>query len=215
MTTVTTRSCALGALALAFCTSTALADDLFPPPWRYTAGSTFQHWDFHSGASGMAPDGAAVNNIYGPPLLHTTNPGNWLPSFSGRNDVWAVNDFDFLRFEVPNELHTSMQKELLLQVTYLSPTLGLGIQITSPNGNFTQVGAPTITPLPGGWIHETSRWTLNSCPGVENVFIQPPVPGTVLFVDQVVIDTRCIPSPGAGAMIAMGALLAARRRRRA
>jgi hypothetical protein len=50
---------------------------------------------------------------------------------AGRH-IWAVNDFDPLRFHIPND--NMPKKEIWLQVTFLStPPLAFGISITSPS----------------------------------------------------------------------------------
>lgn len=209
------RAYLLAALSLS---APALADDLTPPPWRFNPGTTVQHWDFSAGPGGGAPDALPLNNPYGAgPLLTAAPPATWMPSFMGRNDVWSLNGAagaGSLDFFVPNTGNTSNQKNLWLQITYWAPTPGgpLGVQITSGSGLFTQVSS-TITPLPGGWFHELSVWNVPSCPQKEAVHIFPM--GTLAYVDQVVIDTQCIPipAPTAIAPLALAGAFATRRRR--
>ena len=58
-----TRSATLATLLLAAGSATALADDLFPPPWRGQPDTTFAHWTFDNQAAPYFPD--AWNNPYG------------------------------------------------------------------------------------------------------------------------------------------------------
>jgi MYXO-CTERM domain-containing protein len=214
---------ARGVSALVACALAApvWADDLTPPPWRFGADTTFQHWDFSAGPGGGAPDAPGTNlfNPYGTPIMTPQAGTTWLPAAGGRNDVWALNAAGIF-FDIPNDFHASgHQKELWLQVTYLanaaSPPPGVVIQ-GSPGGAFTMLGTPVFTPLPNGWIHELSIWTLPLCPQSERVAILPNTAGVQILVDQVVIDTQCSPVPGPGGLglAALGGLVAARRRRR-
>src|SRR5204862_122626 len=85
----------------------------------------------------------------------------------------------------------------------------------SPGGAFSPLGAASTTPLPGGWVHELTKWTLPLCPQSERVAILPNTAGAQLFIDQVVIDTLCtpVPAPGAGALLMAAGVLVSRRRR--
>jgi hypothetical protein len=210
------RSAASLFAVLALSTS-ALADDLFPPVWRFTPGSTDQHWDFSAGPAGGVPDALPLNNPYGAgPLLSPLAPAAWSPALMGRNDVWDISagGGGGLDFFVPNTGVTIHQKNLWLQITYWAPIPGgpLGVSISSGSGAFTQLSS-VITPLPGGWYHELSVWNVPSCPQKEVVHLFPM--GTVAYVDQVVIDTQCIPvpAPTAAATLALAGLVTLRRRR--
>lgn len=139
----------------------------------------------------------------------------WQPSDFGRNDVWQIAGGS-LQFYIPNTGVATHMKELWLQVTYLANAAvpPPSYTVASNSGLFTQTGS-TITSLPGGWVHELSKWTSQVCPPFERVTIFPSIPGVVSIIDQVVIDTQCIPvpAPGTGALLACGGLLAMRRRR--
>lgn len=196
----------------------SFADDLSPPPWRFNPGTTVQHWDFTGGPGGGAPDALPLNNPYGAgPLFSPLAPALWLPAFNGRTEVWDLTSTGVaagLDFFVPNTGNGINQKNLWLQITYWSPAPSgpPNVQITSGSGLFTQLSS-TITTLPGGWVHELSLWNVPTCPQKEVVHIFPS--GAPLFIDQVVIDTQCIPipAPAAAAPLALAGLLAARRRR--
>ena len=207
------------ALALCLIAAPALADDLSPPPWRFNPGTTVQHWDFNAGPGGGAPDALPYNNPYGVgAILTPLAPAQWLPNFLGRNDVWNLNTAagaGGLDFFVSNTGNAFNQKNLWLQITYWMPTppiSTIGVAITSGSGPFTQLSS-TITPLAGGWFHELSVWNVGSCPQKEVVHLFPM--GTLAYIDQVVIDTQCIPIPAPSAAAAFGlAGIALMRRRR-
>jgi uncharacterized protein (TIGR03382 family) len=139
----------------------------------------------------------------------------WLPAINGRNDVWAIAGGS-LSFNVPNTGNQNHMKNLWLQVTYFgaAPTGGPGYSVAGPSGLFSPVGGPLVTALPGGWFHELTQWSTPVCPPFERVTIFPGATGAQLYIDQVVIDTQCvIPSPGSASLLALGGLVALRRRR--
>jgi len=192
----------------------ALADDLTPPPWRFSAGTTVQHWDFSSGPTGVAPDALPLNNIYGSPFMGSSGAA-WLPSFGGRSDVWDLAG-GALHFDIPNTGVLTHQKELWLQVTFaIGPASPFppAYSVAGPTGLFTPIGG-FITMLGNGWAHQLTQWAIPNCPPFERVTIQPAIPAIQLVIDQVVIDTRCIvPTPGTASLLALSCLCALRRRR--
>lgn len=206
----------LSVLAILTLSGSALADDLFPPSWRFNPGTTVQHWDFSAGAGGGLPDALPLNNPYGTPNMVPPPPANFFPTFNGRNDVWSLSTGAGLNFDIPNTGVATHQKELWLQVTFfaLAPGGPPGVTVGSTAGPFTQT-ASQITPLGNGWFHELSKWSTPICPLQERVAITPSLAGTVVFIDQVVIDTQCfpVPAPAASAPLALAGLLALRRRR--
>ncbi|MBL8762974.1 MAG: hypothetical protein JNM07_01730 [Phycisphaerae bacterium] len=218
MRTTIMRGWMTAVLAGAGAAAPALADDLIPPPWnRFGPGTTAQSWDFFAGPAGGPPDGGLLFNPYGVPNLTPSNPGNWLPFSNLRNHVWAVNGNDPLDFTIPNDgPDPTAIKDVWLQVTYLGPApLSFGINWSSSFGPAVQVGASIITQLADGWTHDASLWRFNGCPELERLRITPPVPGTTIFVDQVVIDTKCyVPAPGGLGLGAACGVVALRRRRR-
>jgi hypothetical protein len=204
----------LTALSLA---AVVIADDINPPSWRSQPNTTYQHWDFHAGPIGGAPDGLpAWYNQYGTPNFTPSNPSNWLSTLGGRNDVWAVNDFDRLDLTVPNANDALAYTDVWIQVTYQSFNGSIGTAVTDNLGNNPGVwaGFPTFISLPGGWVHKTEMYRFFGAPPYNVVTIFPPTLGTVVFVDQVVVDTITVPAPATlGPMAALG-LAAVRRRRR-
>jgi uncharacterized protein (TIGR03382 family) len=214
-----TRIRFLGSIALFTAlglSGSALADDLTPPPWRGNPGTTVQHWDFSSGPSGFAPDALPLNNIYGSPLMTPSSGDTWLASAFGRNDIWAIAGGS-LDFDIPNTGVQSHQKDLWLQVTFLSNAAvpPPSYAVTSSFGPFIPIGAPIDTFLANGWVHELTEWHTPICPSTERVSFFPSLAGAQVLVDQVVIDTQCIPvpSPGSVALLGFSGLVALRRRR--
>jgi hypothetical protein len=202
-------------LSVLFLAAPAWADDLFPAPWRFTPGTTVQHWDFTAGPLAGPPDALPLNNPYGSPMMTPAPGSTWFPNFNGRNDVWDLSGGGALVFDIPNTGNPNHQKEVWMQVTYFSAATlpPPSYTVNSPFGLFTQISSQ-VTALPNGWFHELTRWTTPICPTVERITIFPSLVGAVTVIDQVVIDTQCaIPTPGAAATFAIGGLIACRRRR--
>lgn len=209
--------CIISLSLIAGLASPSLADDLTPPPWRFNPGSTVQHWDFSAGAGGGAPDALPLNNSWGTPMLSPSLGSVFQSSFNGRNDVWSLSGQSALQFDIPNTGNSAHQKELWLQVTYFVPAPSPAPTYTvasATTGPFTFISSQ-VTALPGGWTHELTKWSTLVCPPFERISITPTLVGTVVFVDQVVVDTLCfpVPTPGVAGTLAMGGLVALRRRR--
>lgn len=202
---------------LALSAPAVLADDLFPPPWRGNPGTTFQHWGFDQPGGG--PPDHGVNNPFGTPLFTPGNGAGWDPvDPSGqRTGTYVISQNQTLNFEIPNDGHPGGQKELWLQYVYttidgIAPTSAV---VDYSNGvNFTLVSS-TPTDLGGGLYHQLDIYSYADCPPGELVTLSP---GTVMspaWIDQVVIDTRCVPGPATFGLMGAAGLLAARRRRTA
>lgn len=202
--------------AVLLCAAPTLADDLTPPSWRGGPGTTVQHWDFSAGGVGGAPDAGPLLNPYGTPLFTPIAASTWFASSNGRNDVWDISGGGLLSFRVPNTGVTTHQKNLWLQVTFFSVAAlpPPAFTVTSPSGVFTLTSS-TVTPLANGWYHQLTEWNTAPCPPFETVQITPGQVGAITLIDQVVIDTQCIPipAPTAAAPLALAGLIAVRRRR--
>jgi hypothetical protein len=238
-------------LALLIFAQSAMADDMYPPPWRGLSGTTMEQWEFYTdnARNGVAPD--VVNNPFGIPSL-TMNPNVWPPApsdppgfdwadqFLGRQGVYSLSgsfDMTIPNAPTPNEL-----KRIWLQLTWYeqfsmdirdwigdkgpgSGTYGHdGIFISSSNPAALFKTATLISdtilqpPVLDPWSGEENNWhqsvielTMRPNPFVETIHVRAPI-----FIDEVVVDTICIPEPSALVLLVMGAisLLAFKRRLR-
>lgn len=198
-------------------------EDISAPPYRGSAGSTYQQWDFSSGAAG-APDGGAYSNPYGVPMLDTTGDVTFLaapdepgvPPRSGLakkkkpGTVTIVNTNTGISFAA-----ASSAKFDCIQVTFFGETPTLAVTRSNPSDGFILVPSPpVIVSLSDGWMHATFRNEYVPNPEFtgETYIIDTAGTGT-LWIDSIIIDTLAVPEPSAITCIGIG-VLALRRRAR-
>lgn len=210
-------------LVASIAATSALADDLVPPPWRIPGqppapNSTFQEWTWDRGAQNPN-DGTAdnFNNPYGTPEVVHPAPNPPYPilgTFEGRTNVLCLDPGRKISFKIPNvpNAPTWAYKELWFQLTYFS---GSGAPLPQPSPPPGGTGA-TIghMPLGGGWMHSTFSFTYPDCPEFEIVSVDNQTSNPI-YMDQVVIDTICVPEPTSMAVLGIGALAFLRKRRKA
>lgn len=204
---------------LVFLVPIASADDFFPPPWLRTDPSAITaEWEFFTPANPAAPDGTLTNvGMKGggsvPSLAFITGSPAGLGWGMGDGDGgWFFPDGGDIRFVLDNVVHPRPVKHIRMQVTH---TPGLGVAV-DPMGliNFGATGSVpnpvTMTPIDG--IHTLFTWDMFPNPPFEEFRLR--VFGTG-EIDQVVVDTLCVPEPATMGVLAMGmGALVMRRSRR-
>lgn len=202
--------------ALILVCSWAVADDLVPPPWqRGMPNSTYQEWDFPDGQ--LQPANPGYINPNGVPIQipgGTTGPTAWQPTFAGRTGVWCIGPNGELVFMIPNNPVPENEKHIWAQITWFvapgDPSVTV-VPFGPPAGQARTVG--TID-LAEGWHHSTFEFILPEQPEVEFFHIVNHLPDTNVYIDQVVIDTLCVPEPASMAAVALGLGALIRRRRK-
>lgn len=190
--------------------SIGFADDLVPPPWvRQSDGTTFQSWDFSTSDSEPVPD--SVYNPYGDPALRVKTDYQWSDGawpLSGEIDAY-----------IPNRPYPFEAKEIWLQLTwkeedlcpdpFLPPQPIIGVTSFPMFESMNMVLIEEID-LQDDWKHTTFAIDLYPNPEAEWISIKGDI-----SVDQLVIDTRCIPEPATIVLLGIGTLITAFRKRRA
>ena len=198
---------------------TAEADYRNPPGWEANPYFTHQSWEFGSGAS---PVNADIDlNPFGQPRLgiHGANI-DWSGYKLGREGVWTIGE-GWAQVEgiIPNEENEELSKEVWIQATLHTNIRGevpIDILFEFPAGTFT------VTPIESsvivaadGWRYHTSVFDLTPQPAWEVVSLNFSAPsGVYVAIDELVVDTRCIPEPATVVMLALGGLGLLRRRKR-
>ena len=183
----------------------ALADDLYPPDWRGQPNTTFQHWTFDTNQAPVwYPE--VDENPYGEPFI-TSYFGDevWYDMWEGRDGVvnpWANE----LYINLPNVPEPNDWKIVYIQMTWwwnfeFMPPI---FEYSEPYGDLVY---EEHIPLDGGWFQSVYEIWIPGNPDFEMVSFS-----VDQWFDQIVVDTICIPAPGALALIGVAGLVRRRRR---
>ncbi len=176
--------------------SISSAHDIKPPDWRNKPDSTYQEWQFST--ADLMPAPYVVYNDYGTPQLRVSPFGDWVPDpgawYLGEIDVW-----------IPNSSVSNPEKRIWIQLTWQpadndpfldsNPFIAVG-----PFDNMIMFRSDDYQAV-SGWIHSTYDITIWPNPSEEWIAIK----GDIL-VDQLVIDTICIPEPATICLLGLGTL---------
>lgn len=200
----------LASFALVCFATAALAEDLFPPPWRGEPNTTFQHWTFDTdqstgggGTGQWIPE--VADNPYGQPYIDTFwGDETWLPDYEGRSGVmrmWAGIAY----INLPNVPDPDDWKIVWLQSTWSGDPV-MWTFSDPPAADIFDLG--TID-LGDGWFHTTYEIWIPGNPPFETIGLNNSN-GTTYF-DQIVVDTICIPEPASLLLLGFAAVLLRRR----
>lgn len=189
------------------------ADDIFPPPWRGHERWTYAQWEFNNPGDPTLPPGHYSQpdqwqNPFGPPTVNVfPGPGmEWMPEYEGRPGVWPLSgEMEFVILNFPEPLP---EKRIWVQVTFQNQPGGTGgiLESNPPSASWETISFIT---LPDGWLHQTIEIVIRPNPEFEVLRLFGDI-----NVDEVVIDTICIPEPASLSLLALTAPLALLRRRR-
>ena len=187
---------------------TALGADLYPPGWRDAdPAKTLQIWEFNTPLNPTAadvdlnPNGVPVATVTG--ALPKTR---WKATDLGATGVWVTEDF--VELYIPNTPIQNPEKLIRLQITWWAD--GEPELLILPPAATVDLFNSEL--LPGGYTHSTYDIVLPINPPEEIIYILPK--NCTVFIDEIVVDTWCVPEPATVAALAAGGLLLVVRRRR-
>ena len=180
------------------------ADDIYPPDWRGDPLTTYQRWEFGDNDPTPLPD--EVINPAGMPTLEVM--GDFpltahLDEYEGRTGVWRFEDY--IQVMIPNFNEDNPIKDIWIQLTY---TEDIPFMLTIPDLTSIELINKEAT---GDYWHATYHIIIEPNPDSETIYIQP-TPCT-MYLDELVIDTRCVPEPTTICLLGLGALALLRKRK--
>ncbi|MCK4342173.1 MAG: PEP-CTERM sorting domain-containing protein [Phycisphaerae bacterium] len=193
----------------------AYAEDTNPPSWRGNDNTTYQYWEFASPTNPVMADNPG-GNPYG--NATATIAGNfpytmWMAEDQGYQGVWKFEDYFLL--EIPNCTVSNDYKEIWLQITFYAEDGADPNFMTLPamSGAVEVIEKSELPLLPGATItywQATYRITIEPNPDFESIYIMPD--DCTTFIDELIIDTICIPEPTSLFLLAVAGLMLRRRR---
>lgn len=200
----------------------AIADDVFIPEWRGSPGSTYQMWEFNDNLNPAFPD--TVYNPYGsgnPPAVANITLGSyasgWLQQLSGlgnKQGYWDIGaEGASIVLDIMNTPIANPYKDIWVQVTYFEDLTKAPI-VDVPGA--TMWAAPQHQVVEnvstgGQWVVEMSQWRIYPNPDHEQIILTTDIMAGAV-IDQIVIDTICIPEPGTIAVLLLAGIAMKKRR---
>ncbi len=189
----------------------ALADDLIPPPWeRYTEGTTYQEWDTWETVGPATYVADDYYNPYGIPWAYDYEDGEvW--DYLGRNAL-VMDNGDPLEIYIDNTGDSSPDtwKDIYLQIVWHWDGTPSIPELYTPGTGWT-VAITDEFQLEGDWWYTRYHFHIEPNPDYEEIDIWP-ADGWNLVIDQIVVDTICLPEPATLSLLGFGALALIRRR---
>lgn len=208
-------------VALALCISmfmpvVAAATVLFTPDWQTDPKgqepTTYQEWLFDDDDNPAVPE--VISNPYGDAEATITvgvGGAGWVASgFGALTGYWDLSgDGGQIVLDIDNRPEPLPYKDIWVQVTYYTflyepPT------VVVPGAEYLEGQTELVE---GNWYLDLSKWRIEPNPAEEQIILT--ATGTGSLIDQIVVDTICIPEPATIALLGLGSLVLIRRKRTA
>ncbi len=174
------------------------------------APTTYQLWTFDSPINPAIPE--VVANEYG--VGAATIEGlpsdtfGWYSTYDGREGVWHAEELT-VNLTIPNRPVQDEYKEIWLSVIFQT-TLSAAHVTPVPAADAVIPLGQTVTDLGDGWSQLDIGWRVEPNPSSEIICMS--FSGTGGSVDQIEVQTICVPEPLTLALLGLGGLLMRRRR---
>lgn len=195
----------------------ARAEYINPLGWEGNPYYTHQSWDF---GTGQSPVNADVDlNPFGEPKLgiHGLHI-DWLEETLGREGVWTIkNGWAQVEGIFPNEQNEHLSKEVWIQISLHTSIRGgapIDVFFEYPPGSYVATAKESsVVPDADGWVYQTYLFELTPQPDWEVIGLNFSVPvGDYVAIDELVVDTRCIPEAATLSLLSLGGLMLQKRR---
>lgn len=189
-------------------------DDYNPPDWRGDPYTTYQQWVFGTSSLTPPPDdmsaghpGVALTVVdNGPATVWSATD----PTETTRTGVWRTEDW--IEVTIQNFEEVNPLKEIWIQLTYKAEEYpDIYAEVPGVGGPYWATLEDEETIVGSDYVHQTWQILIEPNPASEIIYI---LPGTCVgWVDQIVIDTICVPEPTTICLLGLGALALLRKRR--
>jgi len=179
-----------------------------------TGVTTSQCWDFDQQASqyGILP--SQSDNVFGQPVAMIQDMSGGTLGWS--DGVWSGSEFKII-LDIPNQPIANPYKLLTINLKYQGDISFMWIADIDTGSLFSPVANP-ILGEDGNWKTFTQQWRFDPNPREEIVVIgfngTQEVTGAPITaaLDQICIDTICVPEPATLALLGLGGLWLRKRR---
>jgi hypothetical protein len=189
----------------------------YGPSWRGGPGTTLEQWLFSDSSVLPSPDD--VHNPYGTPELWIGGRATYYESIDSYKGVWApgTDEIDVL---IPNTDNTSSDtyKNIWIEITWKAAGLTVRPRIPSnplvgvaPDGGYDAMNFTRSDTLidDSGWYRTIVMVDIWPNPISEWITIKGDI-----YIDEITIDTRCVPEPATFGLLIGGAFMALRRKQK-
>ena len=196
--------------------STGLETDVLPPSWRGDANTTLQGWSFSTNNNPADLD--YLMNPYGSPTAQVFTPDTmfpkqtyWLSDHEGHDGVWRLYGDNYMLLTIPNNPDENLFKEIWLQMTWSASELNRPPLFQTDPG-YASINLIQSAAVDATYYHSVYKIIIEPNPTSEMIAIQPR--DCTLYIDEIVVDTRCVPEPTSVALISVGGIVGLFIRRR-
>lgn len=221
---IATMACVL------FLAGGVVAEDIHDAPWQtdptdpaWEGGvPTHQEWSFDDESlfpGRCFPADPGFDNPFGCPTASVPLDSMWEVGDSPTGEITGLIYLPIagtIDLQINNNPEPLERKELMIQIT----------SSKAPDGINSNPAATPVTPAPGPvgwypnhptapdgsvWYTYTSKWEIRPNPDQETISIDFPAD---TYVEEIVVDTICVPEPATMALLAVGGLAGVIRKRR-